>query len=418
MSLTSPSAAVSIVALSSWVPPYTNPPTWQEIPNTDTFASVFGGSVNGIMVYSGAALDWRDSKWYFHGDGHAATGSLGNQDWDNRVVAVDLRANPVSASIVRQSTLESLTWKGAANLAASGGHNPDGRPMSTHTYHTMYVSRKLNRLMRLGAFAGSDQGAGSAGFWTVDGFRLANSNPPANLILPAGTYNGVAFAAGTPNYDWDPAGTYPNLPSPAGNPHGRVYVFDLIDDYAYFDAPPEPGSSWYRFDPANPTSHILVRAGAGQPYVSQAIGVLDRSRGWILTWNKEFASPIISRQPLDGSAPTDITSQVVANSPAAVITAMNALATPVGSGGSQPGWYHIEPLGLYLIFNGRFDPANPIIAFNPNTNAVNYFATQGFQSRTTWDGGIFNRFAYDILNKCLLIATPANTKFQALRILQ
>jgi hypothetical protein len=136
---------------------------WREIPGT----SGAGGA--SIEEYSG---------WARVNNQLVAAACGGHHLSDNRVVSIDLGAD-APVWVVRM----------AASTSVQGDvpRNADGKPTSRHIYHMAKYVPALDRVLLLGArFTYSEISTGS--FLTVDGFNLNNNT-------------------------WDPAATYPNVPT-------------------------------------------------------------------------------------------------------------------------------------------------------------------------------------------------------------
>ncbi len=133
------------------------------------------GPISKVIAWCGMALDTRDSTLY-----SAANG--GHMDYaGNEVNAIRLSNDTPSWTERRAPTP-------AGQVIFNAGYYADGRPTSRHSYFAEVFVESKGRVMTVGA--GSAWGPGD-GKSFVDGF-----DPATN--------------------DWDPAGTYPSVPSLQG----------------------------------------------------------------------------------------------------------------------------------------------------------------------------------------------------------
>jgi hypothetical protein len=153
---------------------------WFEIPGTA------GAGGAAATAFSGLAIDERTSTVVI-----AAAG--GHTDSaDNRVVSLQLSVDAPSW-VVRKTSSGSF----AVNVA----YYSDGTPTSRHLYHSSHVVESLDRVFLFGTRAAY---GGAYDFPVVDAFNLSTNQ-------------------------WDPAGTWPSIPS--GGNFGAVKVRATGDVY-------------------------------------------------------------------------------------------------------------------------------------------------------------------------------------------
>ncbi len=287
------------------------------------------GPASKTVAWTGYAIDGRDGSVY-----SAANGGHGDYA-GNEVNRVRLMDNVPAWVEVKSSTASS-------QVVACRSHYADGRPTSRHTYYGSIFNEVRGRTMTLG---GSRYG---------DGY-----NTP--------TFDGFSVAGG----DWDPAGTYPSVPSSAAGSQGCAYAGARSKGDVYVFC----GWSIDRWNNATNTWTKLI--GSSAIYGQGAASAHDSLRNSIL---------------VVGGTNNEHHIYDIATNKVTAISFSGTAGASIASSGTGNGMVYDPLLDAYLLRTGA--AGGTVYKINAQTFAVDVLATTAGSSVPASTNGVWSRFLY------------------------
>lgn len=300
---------------------------WRAVPGTKLSSSPPSVSVPGstgprskVVAWCGMAIDTRDSTLY-----SAANG--GHNDYSgNEVNAIRLSDN-------QPKWIERRAPTPAGQIVYNAGYYSDGRPTSRHSYYAEVFLESKNRVMSFGAGSAWGPGDGKA---FVDGF------------------------SSTAN-DWDPAGTYPSLPSFT---HPSYAVAKAANEDVYVVM----GYRLMRYRPS--TNAWTTLTTSFEVYGYETAGAVDTTRNRILFVGGE------------------------GNSAGYVYSITNGTGSvaSLGISGSALGVVYVPSLDAFLVRSAG--AGGHVTRIDAATLQKTSLATTGGASIPSSENGVYTRFAY------------------------
>jgi hypothetical protein len=310
---------------------------WRQLSNSALSAAPRAVSVSGstgpqskVIAWTGFAIDTRNSAVFSVANG-------GHSDYSgNEVNRIGLLDSAPKWTEPRAATPSSQVIENTAYYA-------DGRPTSRHTYYGATFNEARGRAMLL---SGARWGDGHT-LNTVDGFNTAVN-------------------------DWDPAGSYPNVPPDFVSP---AYSSAVVDDKSTGDVYVFANWTVWRLGSASNSWSKLSSQGVYGQYSAAA---MDAKRKRIL---------VIGGDVSDTRSVYDVASNTMQP-----ITFTGPNAGAMNNGGGN-GLVYDPGLDAYLL-RSRDDAGGTIYRINAQTFYVDTLPTSNGAAIPSTTNGVWKRFLY------------------------
>jgi hypothetical protein len=323
---------------------------WGVVPGLNGTASATAGV---MPTKPGDPSAYELNAWcgwaYVPGRGPAAGALGGHTDGsDNRfIIASIFKDNP---------SWDKLCDSSPTHLNNDGAYEPDGKPVSRHTYYSTLWSSALNRVMLVGMFGTIPNGNTQL---TVDGFNLDTNT-------------------------WDPAGTYPNATGPrAGYPFG-VFADENGDLWTNHGANKliAATKTWANGVNAFAADHVPRDPWAFDSTRNQRFGLcFGDNRGSSLALGVCAATIVGGVQTKNTFNPSAALDQFIAEQPQCL------------------GMVYVPELDAFLAYSGIGTAAGRVYKIPGSTSTVRdmslfSYDTSGSPPQATHGAGICSRFTY------------------------
>ena len=280
-----------------------------------------------MSAWSGGLFDTKRNRLVIHGGGHT-------DYYGNEIYAIDLNANPVARTLVKDASHGTAI----SNVTSCPEAYSDGTPSARHTYAGQVYLPTQDKYMMFGG-SKSNCGFFSSGLWYFD---------PASLA-------------------WSQQSASGSAPNPGQNGSTSELAYDSVTDSVY-EVEANAGVFW-KYNPATTSWTNLANVNACAPL--DTVAAIDPVRRLYFCIGSGSFSKISLSSPYTATS----------------LTSATGCSTVVNANG--PGFVYDSVQKLLVGWTG----GNSVYLYNPDTNSCTTVTYTGGPA-SAQANGTYGRFAY------------------------